>query len=162
MLHFLDLSSVAMSMRLLNQFCEAVAKHPALHTLKLADTGLGNAINVKHCMSKVLSNHTLEVLDLGWNCFTAEAMSFLGECLLETKRIKYLGLANTAASSHKNNSISPTVYFLEHLMQNEHLTGLDISMNRIDFRGALVIEDALERCRSRSWILGLIEPLRAL
>eukprot|EP00440_Ansanella_granifera_P074981 gb/GFBE01081375.1/.p1 GENE.gb/GFBE01081375.1/~~gb/GFBE01081375.1/.p1 ORF type:complete len:1536 (+),score=380.10 gb/GFBE01081375.1/:1-4608(+) len=146
-LRTLNLSGVPISMRLMFPFCEAVEKHSYLHTLNFANTGLGNAINVKQCIQKLCSSTTVEVLDLGWNCFRTEELRYLGESLTEKKTVKTLGLANCAASSNINHSISPCVYFIEQLTRDRCLQSLDISMNRIDFRGALIIEDALENSR---------------
>mmetsp|Transcript_82693 Transcript_82693/g.145949 ORF Transcript_82693/g.145949 Transcript_82693/m.145949 type:complete len:1599 (-) Transcript_82693:62-4858(-) len=149
-LRFLNLGGVPLAARHIFPMCEAIEKHPYLHTLMLSNTGLANALNTKECLEKILNNQTIQVLDLGWNCFDGEELSFIGECLVETKKVKHFGLANCAASSHINDSMSPLVYFLEQLNRDDCLTSLDVSMNRIDFRGALVMEDALEHTKKLS------------
>ncbi|CAJ1341043.1 unnamed protein product [Effrenium voratum] len=157
-LHFLDLSGVSLAMRHLGPFCQAVEKHPALQTLRLCNAGLGGAMDVRNCLRRILSGR-IQVLDFGWNCLLAEELKFLGELVSRNKNLRQLGLANCAASSQKNSSISPCVYFLEQLVHGVSLTNLDISMNRIDFRGALVIEDALERSRRLSTLNVSHNPL---
>lgn len=149
-LSFLDLSGVSMSLRNLRLFCETVEGHPSLQTLKLSNTGLGGAcgaMDIKSCLARVLRNSCLQVLDLGWNCFPAEELKFLGELIARNRNVSHLSLANCASSSQKNHSISPCVYFLEQLVNGTSLRSLDISMNRLDFRGALIIEDALDQSR---------------
>ncbi|OLP78573.1 hypothetical protein AK812_SmicGene41238 [Symbiodinium microadriaticum] len=138
-LSFLDLSGVSMSLRNLRLFCETVEGHPSLQTLKLSNTGLGGAcgaMDIKSCLARVLRNSCLQVLDLGWNCFPAEELKFLGELIARNRNVSHLSLANCASSSQKNHSISPCVYFLEQLVNGTSLRSLDISMNRLDFRGA--------------------------
>ncbi|CAE7519254.1 unnamed protein product, partial [Symbiodinium pilosum] len=157
-LRFLDLSGVSMSMRHLPAFCEAVEKHRSLSTLKLSNTGLGRAMDVKRCLSQILANG-IEVLDIGWNCLAAEELRFLGELMVSNKYVKQLSLANCASSSQKNHHISPCVYFLEQLVHGTALESLDISMNRLDFRGALVIEDALGQSRKLTSLVMSHNPL---
>ena len=55
----------------------------------------------------------IQVLDVGWNCFTAPELKFLGELASKNHNLQQLGLANCAASSQKNSSISPCVFFID-------------------------------------------------
>lgn len=147
-LRFLDVSGVSFSMRQLDPFCEAVEKHRSLQTLRFCNAGLGwGAMDVKRCLQRLLGGRqTIKALDMGWNCLEADEFKYLGELVSSHKQLRQLGLANCAACSQKNN-ISPCVFFIEELVQGVSLQSLDISMNRIDFRGALVMEDALEQSR---------------
>lgn len=159
-LRFLDLSGICLSMRQLDPFCEAVEKHRSLQTLKLCNSGLRSAMDVKRCLQRLVhSNGGIAVLDLGWNCFTDDELKFLGELVSNNSNLRQLGLANCAASSQKNQSISPCVYFIEQLVHGVSLESLDIAMNRIDFRGALVVEDALEQSRRLTTLSVAHNPL---
>eukprot|EP00930_Biecheleria_cincta_P101874 TRINITY_DN9351_c0_g1_i2.p1 TRINITY_DN9351_c0_g1~~TRINITY_DN9351_c0_g1_i2.p1 ORF type:complete len:1123 (+),score=171.64 TRINITY_DN9351_c0_g1_i2:216-3371(+) len=148
-LQSLNLNGVTLSVRLLQPLCEALGQNPSLKTLNLAGTGLGSALNAMPCISHIFESKSIKTLDLSWNSFNAEDLAQLGVRVVEKQVVKSLCLSNCAAASHKNNSISPCVFFIEKLIKDQgSLTSLDLSMNRIDFRGALVIEDALENSRS--------------
>lgn len=84
----------------------------------------------------------MQDLNIGWNTFTAENLARLGECLIEGRTVRSLGLANcvkTLVSGH----VSPVLHFVEFLSRDRQLRKLDLALNRIDYRGALIIEDAL-------------------
>jgi len=77
----------------------------------------------------------------------------------------------SCAAAPKPEEATPIASFLEWLASNSGLQHLDLSLNRIDFRGALVIEDALQRHKKLSrlnmshnplGILGMRSMLRLL
>jgi Ran GTPase-activating protein (RanGAP) involved in mRNA processing and transport len=147
MLRFLDLSGIPIGSRRFLPLTKAVGKHPRLHEVRLADTGLGGDHVPTECIEHIVESQTIEILDVGWNCFDETEFSVLGECLTESNRLKKLIISNCSAAG-KVGHATPIVFFIEHLSRCTALRQLDISLNRIDFRGALVIEDSLEDCMS--------------
>mmetsp|Transcript_16862 Transcript_16862/g.31366 ORF Transcript_16862/g.31366 Transcript_16862/m.31366 type:complete len:1427 (-) Transcript_16862:243-4523(-) len=139
----LDLSGISIAMKSFLPLCKAIRAHQHLKSVFLADVGLGRCIQAKRCIGEILSCTSMRQLDLGWNSFDSEVFEHLGERLVETERLQSLCISNCSVAHNTNYDI-PIVYFLEYLMQNKTLTYLDISLNRIDYRGALVVEDALE------------------
>merc|ERR1719183_1300510 len=89
-----------------------------------------------------MKNPTMQNLNIGWNSFKAEVLSYLGQCIVESKTLKSLSIAN-CFSQMVPGQISPVLFCAEFLSRDRHLMQLDISLNRIDYRGALIIEDAL-------------------
>jgi len=142
----LDLSGVHISSASHLSCCKAIGRHPALHTICLSDTKFGAsapAVDVQSCIVHLLGCRTLEVLDLGWNHMSVETCTNLGTCLRAAKALHTLNLAHCSAAFQA--AVGSIVFFLEALALNCKLTDLDISSNNIDFRGALVLEDALDR-----------------
>ncbi|CAK8985613.1 Uncharacterized protein SCF082_LOCUS211 [Durusdinium trenchii] len=128
-LRFLDLSGICLSMRHLDSFCGAVEKHQSLQTLKLCNTGLGGAIDVIRCLQRILGGRILP----GRN---------LQLWVLPWDLCWYCSYAAE-----------------EELVHGVSLRSLDIAMNRLDFRGALVIEDALEQSRQLTTLNVAHNPL---
>lgn len=148
-LRHLNLSSVHIGVRCIVPISNAVRAHPALKSLRIADTGLGGTAVAKSCIGEILGSRTIETLDLGWNCFTEEVFMHLGDRLVEMNTLRTLCLAN-CSSAGKAEYTTPIVFFIEALTRDNSLTDLDISLNRVDYRCALVVEDALMGCKKLS------------
>jgi len=84
-------------------------------------------------------------LDIGWNSFNTAIFQHLGKEIIKSGVITTLGISNCAAAAKDKNN--PLEYFLEELAHDRSVTDLDISLNRIDFRGALVLEACVEKNR---------------
>jgi hypothetical protein len=140
----LDLTDVQMGVRYQLPFAKAAHDLPHLTSLVLCNVGLGISPGpvTTDIIEALLGSLSLRVLDLGWNTFSAESFSHLGECQVYSARLQKLSLCNCSSIPELGFS-SNIVHFLEHLSHDRSLTSLDISLNHIDFRGALVIEDAL-------------------
>jgi len=143
-LRFLDLSGIQIGLRRHAPLAKAISEHPTLTTLSMADTGIGGGNRPEQCVCDILSNVHLRKLDLGWNCFDENVFAAMGERLAEVGTLTSLQIAN-ASSSGQVGRASPVAWFIEQLSRNYTLRKLDMSLNRIDFRAALVIEDALEK-----------------
>lgn len=139
----LELSRIRITPKTHLDLAKAIHHHPNLEELHLQDTNLGATVLAKTCLEEICSCKRLHFLDLGWNCFDPEEFDHLGACLVEGRRIRTLKLAN--CSSATGGILNPVTYFLEHLAHDKSLTNLDISINRMDFRSALIIEDSLVR-----------------
>eukprot|EP00913_Durusdinium_trenchii_P008422 g7910.t1 len=124
---------------MMTALCHSLHVHPAIRCLHIADTTLGVHPNAASCLQDLLAA-PLEVLGLGWNCFSEEALKSLGDMLSGHKRLRELHMPNcdSCVGSH-----SSTHVFLEGLYRNSSLTTLDLSMNRLDSFGALILEDSL-------------------
>ena len=68
----------------------------------------------------------------------SQMFQHLGEQLAANGIIKELNISNCAANPQNRNN--PVEYFIESLVYPGSLTRLDISCNRIDFRGMQVLE----------------------
>eukprot|EP00929_Paragymnodinium_shiwhaense_P086776 TRINITY_DN47210_c0_g1_i1.p1 TRINITY_DN47210_c0_g1~~TRINITY_DN47210_c0_g1_i1.p1 ORF type:complete len:1295 (+),score=272.31 TRINITY_DN47210_c0_g1_i1:211-4095(+) len=154
-LRSLDIGGVKIGIVSQLPLCRAVNQHHTLEYVRLAETGLGQGADAKQCLKELLSSRSVESLNLDWNCFTSDAFSKLGECLINADTLRALSLSNCSALADSAPSgksakqvCPPVVFFIEHLSKCRTLTKLDISINRIDFRAALCIEDALEANRS--------------
>jgi len=149
-LSILHLGRINIGTRFQLPVCTAIGKHPTLTEVSLADTGLGATPSARNCCSMLLSSGTIQTLDLGWNCFRSDVFNYLGECCAQNKVLRTLCVANcSAVESHNecvlsNDNIPPAALFVENLSRNRTMTKLDVSLNRIDFRTALVLEDALQ------------------
>jgi len=142
-LRHLDLSGVQIGMKSHRPLCRAIKEHSALKDVRLADAGLGSGIDVKGCVGDLLASTSLRMLDLSWNCFSADIFSSLGEKLAENQNLRSLNLSNCAATNDAADVASPAACFIEHLSRDRCLQRLDLSLNRIDFRAALCLEDAM-------------------
>jgi len=158
-LQSLNLSGIMVSMREQAPLCHAIQQHPALLEVCLADMGIAGSTATK-CISELLTSTTIRSLDLSWNTFSSETFKVLGECILHTDCLKSLAISSCAGSG--NGADNPCAFFLEYLAQNQTITQLDISMNRITFRGALVLEDALMKNRRLSKVNLSGNPLGVL
>jgi len=143
-LRSLDLSSIQIATKCHMPLCEAISQHHALRSLSLMDTGLGRSPMLKQCVGGLVSSRFLQDLNLGWNCFPSDVFTLIGECLTRTRHLRKLGLSNCSAATKTHRQVTPVVYFIEKLTVDLPLSTLDLSLNRIDFRGALILEDALE------------------
>eukprot|EP00930_Biecheleria_cincta_P015427 TRINITY_DN12882_c0_g1_i1.p1 TRINITY_DN12882_c0_g1~~TRINITY_DN12882_c0_g1_i1.p1 ORF type:complete len:1373 (+),score=239.44 TRINITY_DN12882_c0_g1_i1:206-4324(+) len=144
----LDLGGISMSWRCQLDLCKAVGEHSALQYLSLADTGLGSNPDTKKCLKRMLQCVTLRCLDLSWNPFGDEVFEAIGQNLAEPHiYIDKLNLSNCSSTSGKTKTdtaeTNPANIMLEYLCQDAQLTSLDISMNRLDLTGALLLEDVL-------------------
>ncbi|CAE7245013.1 argH2, partial [Symbiodinium sp. CCMP2456] len=92
----------------------------------------------------VLNAPALEVLGLGWNSFSEEALRSLGDMLASHKRLRELHLPNCDCRARVVSQPSMHI-FLEGLGRNSSLTMLDLSMNRLTSTSALVLEDSLAK-----------------
>jgi len=141
----LDLSGIRIHTHTYVPLASAIGRHATLRSVVLTDTGLGQGIASQTCMilSELLRGPMLEILDLGWSRFSAETFAHLGTRMANASRLHSLSVPNCSATALCGNDI-PAEYFLERLSNVRALTRLDISLNKIDLRGALVLEDALE------------------
>jgi len=143
----LDLSQVPIATRFQLPLCQAIGKHSSLENVNLAETGFQYHENTKECLSALLSSKCLRSLDIGWNCFNGEVLKSLGSCVIASKTLTKLRIANCAATLDTcpaEDFVPPLSRFLEMLSHDKTLTYLDISMNRCDFRTALILEDSLD------------------
>merc|ERR1719238_1276273 len=92
-----------------------------------------------------MGSTSIETLDLSWNSFSPDVFEVLGERLADMGNLLSLYISNCSSSGAGIDN--PIAFFIEYLSQNTRLTHLDVSTNRISFRGALVLEDALEQHR---------------
>jgi len=137
-LRVFNINGVHLSVSTKMPVCEAIKEHASLLEIHMADTRISGT----ECMATLLGNNTIEVLDLGWNCFDAGACAAMGELVAQNPSLRQLNLASCAASP-KGDEVSPMASFFEHLSSNTNLKHLDVSFNQLDFRAALVLEDAL-------------------
>lgn len=141
-LRVLDISRISVSTKIQRSLCKAIGDHPHLHEANLADTGLGGTYITKECITNLLASRSIETFNLGWNCFNAEVFTCLGKLVVGNPHIKSLCVDNCAASVEE--VVTPISLFLEVLAYDKTLTQLDIAINRIDYRAALIIEDSLD------------------
>jgi len=143
-LKHLDISGIRISNNTLTSLCSAVHVHPAIRCLRLQDTGLGHHRAAAQCLQDVLNAPALEVLGLGWNSFSEEALQTLGDMLASHKRLRELHLPNCDCQARVGSQPSMHI-FLEGLHRNSSLTLLDLSMNRLSATSALILEDSLAK-----------------
>lgn len=141
-LRSLDLCHIRIPMKEHLSLAKAIRAHPTLVEASLSDTGLGGSIVTKTCLQELLSSRTLDVLDISWNFFDAKVFHVMGETLVQTQVLRSLSIASTSASVVGTSS--PISTFLEWMSKDKRLTSLDVSLNHMDFRAALIIEDSLE------------------
>jgi len=156
----LDLGGINMGMLSHVPLCQAIRHHAHLTEVRLADTNLGGAV-ANQCVDELMMNGNLQTLDLGWNCFTSDIFVNLGRRVCQSKKLRTLRVANCSAA-FKHGGDNPVQFLLEQLARDESLTKLDISMNRVDFRGALVMEDALNKNRTLTQLDVSHNPLGVL
>jgi len=140
----LDLSGVAVPTACQLSFCRAIGQHSSLRDVRLAETGLGRLHPAARlCVEEILQCPNLELLNISWNCFTADVFEGLGIAVAAHTKISKLELSNCAGPRGLGDE-SPVSVFLEGLQRDNTLKKLDVSLNRIDHRGALVLEDSLD------------------
>ncbi|CAE7751577.1 TONSL [Symbiodinium pilosum] len=140
----LDVSEVPLHRKSFQALAEAIAHHPTMLEVNLANTGFAPyATDGKICMSWLMSCPRLQKLDLSWNCLDIPALQQLGQSLSKHRAPEKLSLAGCSGRSALSSDL-PIEYFLELLSQNNTLKQLDLSLNHMDYRAALILEDALE------------------
>lgn len=141
----LDLTSVRITPKQYLPLASALGRHASLRSVVLADTGLGVGAPVQTCMvfTDLLRVQALEVLDISWSTIDAEVFAHLGERLPTAKVLHTLHISGCCRHSTLARDF-PVEHFLERLSHAVALTRLDVSLNSVDWRGALVMEDALE------------------
>lgn len=144
-LRHLDMTGISLGIRSQFQMCQAIHQHPSLMSVCLADVGL-NGSTAKQCIGELLQSPVLQYLDLGWNCFDKHIFRLLGDLIVEARTLVSLRVPN-CTPSFKMGGDNPIQHLLEPLARDRSLTYLDISMNRIDFRGSLVLEDVFDTHR---------------
>ncbi|CAJ1409660.1 unnamed protein product [Effrenium voratum] len=147
-LKLLDFSGVLIPVRLQLDFCEAIGEHPNLTSVKLADTGLGSNPAARSCLEALFRCNTLTALDLSWNAFKDEVFVAIGSFVAASHvHLQSLAMSNCSSAnlSLSSEQVQPANLMLERLGQAQRLSYLDVSMNRLDLSGALVLEDALGR-----------------
>eukprot|EP00931_Biecheleriopsis_adriatica_P060671 TRINITY_DN36447_c0_g1_i1.p1 TRINITY_DN36447_c0_g1~~TRINITY_DN36447_c0_g1_i1.p1 ORF type:complete len:1458 (+),score=332.80 TRINITY_DN36447_c0_g1_i1:40-4374(+) len=148
-LQHLDLGRVPIGIKWHKPMTDALRSHPCLTKLCLANTGLGvrsagEEDYTTHCIVDLLSSDSIKELDLSWNCFSSFGFDQLGRKLVESGVLQTLHLSHCSTMAHKGIWISPIVHLFEHLSESPSLRLLDVSGNHLDFRGAIILEDALE------------------
>lgn len=143
-LNELDLGGICIPMKWFHTLAEAISQLPLLRTVRLADTGLGRNTDVSMCLENILSSGSIEDLDISWNTFSAETFMRLGRDVSEAPRLRTLSISNCSDNTGAFGPGTPIEYFFECIATTRVLTRLDISMNHINFQGALIVEDALE------------------
>lgn len=160
-LKVLNLSGVPLGMQWHVPLCRAIGEHQSLDAVHLANTDLGKGNSAsgtrtqssKQCITAILSSATIRLLDLGWNCFDEQVFAVLGEELARTNVLQNLAVpgCSSASCGHLRcrdsacECTSPVLAFIEQVPRCKALRRLDLSVNFIDYRGAFVIEEALER-----------------
>lgn len=142
-LKVLELSGIHMNLGSHLPLCQAISETSSIQKLALADICLSyDHPAIKQCLDLIFRGGSVEDLDLGWNAFDEDIFQYVGLGVVAAGSIKRLGVANCAQASPHGSSSAEA--FLETLERDRNLTHLDISINRIDFRGALVLEAVLE------------------
>eukprot|EP00746_Dinoflagellata_sp_MGD_P120634 gnl/MRDRNA2_/MRDRNA2_56090_c0_seq1.p1 gnl/MRDRNA2_/MRDRNA2_56090_c0~~gnl/MRDRNA2_/MRDRNA2_56090_c0_seq1.p1 ORF type:complete len:1290 (-),score=167.75 gnl/MRDRNA2_/MRDRNA2_56090_c0_seq1:153-3836(-) len=141
-LRSLDVSGLTIPSQLQLQVCTAIARHTGLEYLNLADTGLGVNYASLDCVAKILDSGKIKELDISWNSFHGAVFEHIAEHMSTNTVLCKLGIANCNGATPAR-SAGPIAFFLEGLSSNKYLTELDVSMNRMDFRSALVLENGL-------------------
>lgn len=155
-LHHLDLGGIHMSMRCSTALCKALGKHEAINTIGLADTRLGDNVNAAKCLEDMVSNLSLESLDVGWNAFNDTVCQHFAEVVADARRLRTLRVANCSTFANETPSV---MFLIERLAANQSLTRFDVSLNRLDFSGALLLEDALEKHKSLVYLDANSNPM---
>jgi len=126
---------------------EAIGHHSTLKSVDLAETRLMPGNTTKEFLQRILESKTIDFLDLSWNTFDGEAFQKLGECVVSNRTLRTLRVANCATNysmGPAQDFVPPLSLFLEQLSDDKSLTELDISLNKCDYRTALILEDSLD------------------
>lgn len=140
-LRVLNLSHIQFNSQSLVPLCKAIGEHKNIRDVSLCGTGLGKNGLSGLCLSNLFLNVRLQKLDLSWNRFNHEQFTQMG-VLIEATEIEELGVDYCAA--YVIGRDSPVAELLEGLARDKSLKKLSLVANRVDFRAALVIEDALD------------------
>jgi hypothetical protein len=164
-LHQLDLSNVRLHPRVHLPLCKAVGGHPTLQKVNMSQTGLDTPA-AKSCIVNLLECAMLRDLDLSWNAFDTTVFKALGAAVTGSHTLRKLSVANCSGQIANTMGVEdvdpPIAHFIEYLSQEAQLRFLDLSLNRIDFRTALVIEDSLELHRELAELVLSQNPLGLL
>eukprot|EP00928_Gymnodinium_smaydae_P019003 TRINITY_DN17252_c0_g1_i2.p1 TRINITY_DN17252_c0_g1~~TRINITY_DN17252_c0_g1_i2.p1 ORF type:complete len:1470 (+),score=310.57 TRINITY_DN17252_c0_g1_i2:353-4762(+) len=159
----LELASVRIPMRSFVGIARALGEHASLSHLRLGDTGLGHGSELAtgQIFTELFKCKSLTLLDLGWSNFSTETFTRLGTLCAAGNKLATILVAN-CSSSLSSPADAPIQYFLEKIGGLQSLTRLDISMNRIDYRAALVFEDAFEHHKNLVEVDASENPLGTL
>eukprot|EP00931_Biecheleriopsis_adriatica_P060178 TRINITY_DN36128_c0_g1_i1.p1 TRINITY_DN36128_c0_g1~~TRINITY_DN36128_c0_g1_i1.p1 ORF type:complete len:1545 (-),score=286.62 TRINITY_DN36128_c0_g1_i1:46-4680(-) len=137
-----DISGMTLATRLQLPLCQSIGEHISLKTVNLARTGLGGSHHTMACLGALFRSETLTALDIGWNCFDRHEFRHMGTELVALEKLTKLSVDNCSSSSGAG--VTAVADFIEMLAENQSLKELSCAMNRVDYKAALVIEDALE------------------
>ncbi|CAE7397649.1 LRRC74B [Symbiodinium microadriaticum] len=140
----LDLSQVEVNHRYQLPLCEAISERQTLNYVNLSRTSMGSG-PIDHgcqCIATLLQGHVQE-LDLSWNHMSSQLFQCLGENIARQATVKKLNVCNCSGAGIDHLSV-PVNFFVEQLRKDNTLTSLDLSMSRMNFRSALILEDALQ------------------
>eukprot|EP00929_Paragymnodinium_shiwhaense_P069424 TRINITY_DN35004_c0_g3_i2.p1 TRINITY_DN35004_c0_g3~~TRINITY_DN35004_c0_g3_i2.p1 ORF type:complete len:1423 (+),score=278.40 TRINITY_DN35004_c0_g3_i2:145-4413(+) len=148
-LEILNLSGIDLSIEAALSLSRVLRWHPSMRALALASCKLGQPQSAQlwETLTNICGCGTMNTLDLSWNALGAETCGHLGSCVAESQSIRRLNLRNCSAGKSLGQD-APVEYFLEKLAADCSVTALDVSANHIDYRGALVLEDALGKFSS--------------
>lgn len=158
-LRSLNLSHIQFTSQSLPSLCKAIGEHENIRDVSLCGTGLGKNGLSGLCLSALFVNKRLEKLDLSWNRFNHEQFAQMG-VLIDATDIEELAVDYCAA--YVVGRDSPVAELLEGLAKDKSLRKLSLVANRVDFRSALVIEDALDMHPTLKDINMTDNPLGAL
>eukprot|EP00435_Cladocopium_sp_Y103_P051044 s472_g15.t1 len=154
-----NLSHIQFTSQSLPSLCKAIGEHENIRDVSLCGTGLGKNGLSGLCLSALFVNKRLEKLDLSWNRFNHEQFAQMG-VLIDATDIEELAVDYCAA--YVVGRDSPVAELLEGLARDKSLRKLSLVANRVDFRSALVIEDALDMHPTLKDINMTDNPLGAL
>eukprot|EP00931_Biecheleriopsis_adriatica_P086251 TRINITY_DN60961_c0_g1_i1.p1 TRINITY_DN60961_c0_g1~~TRINITY_DN60961_c0_g1_i1.p1 ORF type:complete len:1472 (-),score=264.42 TRINITY_DN60961_c0_g1_i1:6-4421(-) len=138
----INLSGVKIGSRYQLPLATAIGDHESLLSVGLARTGLGGTCITSECLSKILSSKHNRSLDLSWNVFNQQEFQVFGAMIVANNILEHLLIDNCAGYTVGKDT--PVSELIERLSHDSSLRSLSVCTNRIDFRGALVIEDSLE------------------
>ncbi|CAJ1364673.1 unnamed protein product [Effrenium voratum] len=147
----LDLSEVPLQRKGFQLLAQSIAAHRNLQELNLCSTGLSPYAS--DARRWLMQCPQLLKLDLSWNSLDAPALLQLGHCLSTRRALQKLSLAGCGAHRVRRDAELPMEGFLELLAKNSTLKELDLSLNHMDHRAALILEDALEHTELRALTL---------
>lgn len=163
-LRHLDLSRITIPAQFQLTLCQAVGAHPSMEIVNFAETGFTHHELSKKCFASLLAGK-VKSLDISWNNFSGDVFEALGGFVVKSPSLRSLRVANCSSASDVCSAadfVPPLSRFLEHLCYDKTLTLLDISMNRCDFRTALILEDSLDTHKKLKEILLNNNPLGTL
>eukprot|EP00441_Pelagodinium_beii_P031771 CAMPEP_0197644728 /NCGR_PEP_ID=MMETSP1338-20131121/17606_1 /TAXON_ID=43686 ORGANISM="Pelagodinium beii, Strain RCC1491" /NCGR_SAMPLE_ID=MMETSP1338 /ASSEMBLY_ACC=CAM_ASM_000754 /LENGTH=1514 /DNA_ID=CAMNT_0043218173 /DNA_START=247 /DNA_END=4791 /DNA_ORIENTATION=- len=145
----LNLSSIPMGVQTHLPLCQAIRHHSSLKELGFADVKLNHQNpKVYECISELFASLSLESIDIGWNSFDDEVFTHIGREMVDSNQLKSLSVPHCATTGRHGSSVEHLLEFLEE--DNSNMTRLDIAENRIDYRGALVLEAAITHAKIKS------------
>jgi len=144
-LRALDLSGINIPIEHAARMTEGIGQHSNLRELSLGGTGLGDGPQAPVLIKEIFNSVSLDSIDLGWNLFDEAAFVTMGEAVVDgaVPMLRSLSVPNCTGTALKGYAL-PIEHFIEILSRGSNLTRLDLSINHIDYRGALLIEDAFE------------------